>query len=113
MGGEAKSLTDRIKGLYRQYGRVGIATYLAISTSSFLTLYCLVERGVNVGGLLERVGIERHGKEGEGGSDGIRKSGALVVALGINKLLFPVRLGTTVWMTPKVSRMIERIKTRF
>lgn len=94
-------MKEKIKDLYTRYGKVGLCTYMAVSTTSVVTIYTLLKNGVNIQSLLGRVGLD---------PAKYQASGTFIVALGINKLLFPARLGLAVWLTPRISRFIQRKK---
>lgn len=92
-------MKERIRLLYSKYGKIGIATYFTISTSSLLTIYALLKNGVDLTAISERLGIDR---------ENFRSGGTLLVALGLNKILFPARIGLSFYLTPKIARFVGR-----
>lgn len=92
-------MKDRIRLLYSKYGKIGIATYFTISTSSLLTIYALLKNGVDLTTVVERFGLDK---------EKFRNGGTFLVALGLNKVLFPLRIGLSFYLTPKVARFFGK-----
>ena len=92
-------MREKLREVYSKYGKIGIITYFSISTTSFLTLYALLRNGVDLAAIAERFGLD---------PKRFHSGGALIVALGINKILFPVRIGLTMYVTPKVYRILRK-----
>lgn len=99
LGNPGKGMKEKIRSLYKQYGKIGVLTYFTISTSSFLTIYMLLKNGVDLSVIAEKAGLDR---------ERFRNGGALIVALGLNKILFPARIGLSFLLTPKIARLFGK-----
>lgn len=94
------TLTQRLKGFLKQYGKLGLGVYLGISTISVSSLYLALRTGVDVKALIKSIGLP---------DSGIWDSaGTFAVAYAIHKILMPLRLFLTVALTTWISK-----KTRF
>lgn len=127
------AIKEKLRTLYKQYGRVGIGVYLSVSAVSISSIYALLKAGVNVDPLVKRLpAFLRHdSKEMEqdeaiaeqllappysnnGNGKSVLKSerakswGMLLLALGLHKMLLPVRVFATVSLTPAIARWLHR-----
>lgn len=84
------------KALLKTYGSAYLLTSISFAVVSFGACYALVSAGVDVGALLEKVGL-RYGATGE-------RVGTFAIAYAAHKALSPVRFPPTVALTPVVAR---------
>ena len=91
---------DSAKSLLAKYGIAYLATSIPLAIVSFAICYYLVDSGVDVGGLLSRVGIEA-GDTGE-------KAGTFAIAYAAHKAASPIRFPPTVILTPVVAKLIGK-----
>lgn len=80
----------------RQYGRLGLAVYLSISTISIACCYTAVRAGVDPKRVMNRVGYELDARQ--------ERWGSVVAAYAIHKILLPVRISATVFLTGFLSK---------
>ena len=95
-----KKDTDSAKSLLKKYGIAYLATSIPLAAVSFAICYLLVDHGVNVGALLERVGISSGGAE--------EKAGTFAIAYAAHKAASPIRFPPTVLLTPVVAKLIGK-----
>lgn len=88
------------KSLLAKYGVAYLATSIPLALVSFAICYALVDNGVDVGGLLSKVGIEA-GDTGE-------KAGTFAIAYAAHKAASPIRFPPTVLLTPVVAKLIGK-----
>ncbi|KAL3769338.1 hypothetical protein ACHAW5_002923 [Stephanodiscus triporus] len=88
------------KSLLAKYGVAYLATSIPLAIVSFLLCYALVDNGVDVGGLLSKVGIDA-GDNGE-------KAGTFAIAYAAHKAASPIRFPPTVLLTPVVAKIIGK-----
>lgn len=93
-GGKGKK-TNQAKELLKRYGGAYLATSLSLSLVSFGLCYALVQAGVDVPIVLDKIGIHVNGT-GE-------KVGTFALAYAAHKALSPVRFPPTVALTPIVA----------
>ncbi|RIB17464.1 hypothetical protein C2G38_2088214 [Gigaspora rosea] len=121
---EHLSMTARLKQLTRQYGASAIAVYFLISTIDLGLTFVLIHSGG-----AERVKmVEEWIIETFGGSIVLKKkkilqdqhkdngtrhfppwAGTFVIAYGIHKILFPLRLGLTAAVTPPLVKKLRKM----
>eukprot|EP00534_Pseudo-nitzschia_fraudulenta_P000757 CAMPEP_0201124092 /NCGR_PEP_ID=MMETSP0850-20130426/10554_1 /ASSEMBLY_ACC=CAM_ASM_000622 /TAXON_ID=183588 /ORGANISM="Pseudo-nitzschia fraudulenta, Strain WWA7" /LENGTH=180 /DNA_ID=CAMNT_0047391285 /DNA_START=139 /DNA_END=681 /DNA_ORIENTATION=- len=89
---------ESAKSLLKKYGIAYLATSIPLALASFTACYFLVDNGVDVGSLLEKVGID-----GSGAAD---KAGTVAIAYAAHKAASPIRFPPTVLLTPVVAKMI-------
>ena len=89
-----KRLKDRLKKLIDDYGYVALAVYWAIFLSTLGVFYIALERGVDVGALIERMGMEW--------GEAAEKTGTVAVAYAATKILQPLRILLTLALVPPV-----------
>ncbi|CAK9257147.1 unnamed protein product [Sphagnum jensenii] len=87
--------TNKAKELLAQYGGAYLVTSISLSLVSFALCYALVQGGVDVPALLEKVGIRADGT-GE-------KVGTFALAYAAHKAASPIRFPPTVALTPIVA----------
>jgi hypothetical protein len=91
---------ESAKTLLKKYGIAYLATSIPLAILSFTLCYVLVDNGVDVGSLLEKVGIEN-----SGAAD---KAGTVAIAYAAHKAASPIRFPPTVLLTPVVAKIIGR-----
>lgn len=89
------------KSLLAKYGIAYLATSIPLAIISFAICYTLVDNGVDVAGLLAKVGINNVGDAGE-------KAGTFAIAYAAHKAASPIRFPPTVLLTPVVARLIGK-----
>ena len=89
------------KSLLAKYGIAYLATSIPLAIVSFAICYTLVDNGVDVAGLLAKVGINNVGDAGE-------KAGTFAIAYAAHKAASPIRFPPTVLLTPVVARLIGK-----
>jgi len=100
-----KSMTVKEKFSFymKKYGYIFVAVHLTTSMTILFSIYSLIKSGVDVGSLLEMVGFS---------STKSIKGTAFIVALGIYKLILPLRLTISIILTPPCARLINRIRNK-
>ena len=91
---------ESAKSLLAKYGVAYLATSIPLAIVSFALCYLLVDNGVDVGGLLSKVGIDA-GDNGE-------KAGTFAIAYAAHKAASPIRFPPTVLLTPAVAKIIGK-----
>ena len=91
---------ESAKSLLKKYGVAYLATSIPLAIVSFSLFYVLVDNGVDVGSLLEKVGIENSGAADT--------AGTVAIAYAAHKAASPIRFPPTVLLTPVVAKMIGR-----
>ncbi|KAE8693001.1 putative CCR4-associated factor 1-like protein 9-like [Hibiscus syriacus] len=99
-GGEKKSKGDKAKELLAKYGGAYLATSITLSLISFSLCYALINAGVDVQALLQKVGISTDAT-GE-------KVGTFALAYAAHKAASPIRFPPTVALTPIVASWIGK-----
>ena len=90
---------ESAKSLLKRYGIAYLATSIPLALVSFIICYLLVDNGVDVSGLLAKVGIE---------SDAGEKAGTFALAYAAHKAASPIRFPPTVALTPVVAKLIGK-----
>lgn len=91
---------ESAKSLLKRYGIAYLATSIPLAIVSFAICYLLVDNGVDVAGLLGKVGIEAGGA-GE-------TAGTVAIAYAAHKAASPIRFPPTVLLTPVVAKLIGK-----
>lgn len=91
---------ESAKSLLKKYGVAYLATSIPLAILSFSLCYVLVDNGVDVGALLEKIGIENSGTTDT--------AGTVALAYAAHKAASPIRFPPTVLLTPVVAKMIGR-----
>jgi hypothetical protein len=91
---------ESAKSLLKRYGIAYLATSIPLAIVSFAICYLLVDIGVDVAGLLGKVGIEAGGA-GE-------TAGTVAIAYAAHKAASPIRFPPTVLLTPIVAKLIGK-----
>lgn len=91
---------ESAKSLLKRYGIAYLATSIPLALLSFAVCYVLVDNGVDVAGLLSKVGIQ--------GSDTSEKAGTFALAYAAHKAASPIRFPPTVVLTPVVAKLIGK-----
>ena len=91
---------ESAKSLLAKYGVAYLATSIPLAIVSFAICYALVDNGVDVGGLLAKVGID--------GGDTGEKAGTFAIAYAAHKAASPIRFPPTVLLTPAVAKIIGK-----
>lgn len=90
---------ESAKSLLKKYGIAYLATSIPLALLSFVICYALVDQGVDVAGLLAKVGIENGATE---------KAGTFAIAYAAHKAASPIRFPPTVLLTPLVAKAIGK-----
>ncbi len=88
------------KSLLAKYGVAYLATSIPLAIVSFAICYGLVDNGVDVAGLLTKVGITVGDTE--------EKVGTFAIAYAAHKAASPIRFPPTVLLTPVVAKLIGK-----
>ncbi|CAN1251904.1 Protein FAM210B, mitochondrial [Linum perenne] len=99
---EKTSKGDQAKQLLAKYGGAYLATSISLSIVSFSLCYALVNAGVDIQSLLQKVGISTDAT-GE-------KVGTFALAYAAHKAASPIRFPPTVALTPIVAGWIGKKK---
>jgi hypothetical protein len=92
---------DSAKSLLKKYGIAYLATSIPLAILSFGLFYILVDQGVDVAALLQKVGIEQV-------STTTSTAGTVAIAYAAHKAASPIRFPPTVILTPIVAKMIGK-----
>lgn len=100
-----KSFTDKNSNvkpqdLLKKYGIAYLATSISFAIVSYAICYLLVSYGVDVGIILEKIGIKANAAASNAGTAGI--------AYAIHKAASPIRFPPTVALTPIVAEWIGK-----
>lgn len=90
-----KEKTVDAKALLKRYGSAYLVTSITLALISFGICYGLIDNGVDVASLLQKVGIDP-GASGE-------KAGTAAIAYAVHKAASPIRFPPTVALTPVVA----------
>ena len=88
------------KSLLAKYGVAYLATSIPLAIVSFAICYFLVDNGVDVAGLLNKIGIHSGNTE--------EKVGTFAIAYAAHKAASPIRFPPTVLLTPVVAKLIGK-----
>ncbi|XP_021715679.1 uncharacterized protein LOC110683585 [Chenopodium quinoa] len=99
-GKRQKSKGEEAKELLAKYGGAYLATSITLSLISFTLCYALINAGVDVSALLQKVGIASN-ETGE-------KIGTFALAYAAHKAASPIRFPPTVALTPIVASWIGK-----
>lgn len=99
-GKREKTKTEEAKELLAKYGGAYLATSITLSLISFTLCYALINSGVDVSALLQKVGISTN-ETGE-------KVGTFALAYAAHKAASPIRFPPTVALTPVVAAWIGK-----
>ncbi len=94
------SRMDMAKKLLKRYGSAYLLTSISLSLVSITVFYFLVAGGVDVGGLLEKVGITVNATS--------EQFGTFALAYAAHKGSSPIRFGPTVALTPLVAKWLGK-----
>lgn len=97
---DGKSKTDQAKDLLKRYGSAYLITSISFAIVSFAGCYALVASGVDVAGLLARVGLKV--------TETSEKVGTFAIAYAAHKALSPVRFPPTVALTPVMAKWLGK-----
>jgi hypothetical protein len=92
---------ESAKSLLKKYGIAYLATSIPLAMVSFGLCYLLVDNGVDVASLLQRVGINEN-------ADAAEKAGTFAIAYAAHKAASPIRFPPTVLLTPVVAKLIGK-----
>ncbi|KAK2640809.1 hypothetical protein Ddye_022572 [Dipteronia dyeriana] len=99
-GEKKKSKGNQAKELLAKYGGAYLATSITLSLISFALCYALINAGVDVQALLQKVGIST--------SETGEKVGTFALAYAAHKAASPIRFPPTVALTPIVASWIGK-----
>ncbi|OIV99266.1 hypothetical protein TanjilG_17076 [Lupinus angustifolius] len=97
---QQKSKGDQAKELLAKYGGAYLATSITLSLISFALCYALINAGVDVQALLQKVGITTN--------EASEKVGTFALAYAAHKAASPIRFPPTVALTPIVAGWIGK-----
>jgi len=86
--------------LLKKYGSAYLITSITLAIVSYATCYTLVSQGVDVGDLLDKVGIKV--------TSASSTAGTAAVAYAVHKAASPIRFPPTVALTPVVAQWIGK-----
>ena len=92
--------TESAQSLLKRYGIAYLATSIPLALVSFSLCYVLVSNGVDVAGLLTKIGVESS-PTGE-------TAGTVAIAYAAHKAASPIRFPPTVLLTPVVAKLIGK-----
>ena len=98
--GDAKEKATTAGDLLKQYGGAYLLTTTSFAIVSFAICYTLVSNGVDVAGLLGKIGIEP--------SQNAQTGGTFAIAYAAHKAASPIRFPPTVALTPVVAKMLGK-----
>ena len=99
-GSATPSRMDMAKALLKRYGSAYLFTSISLSLISITVFYFLVAGGVDVAGLLEKVGINVNATS--------ESFGTFALAYAAHKASSPIRFGPTVALTPLVAKWLGK-----
>lgn len=91
---------ETAKDLLKKYGVAYLATSIPLAAISFTICYFLVSAGVDVSGLLEKVGIVPQ--------ETTTQAGTAAIAYAAHKAASPIRFPPTVLLTPYVAKLLGK-----
>ena len=91
---------ESAKSLLKKYGIAYLATSIPLAALSFAICYLLVDNGVDVSSLLNKIGIES--------SSTSETAGTLAIAYAAHKAASPIRFPPTVLLTPVVAKLLGK-----
>jgi len=95
-----KNANVKPQDLLKKYGIAYLATSISFAIVSYAICYLLVSYGVDVGALLEKIGMKANAAASNAGTAGI--------AYAIHKAASPIRFPPTVALTPIVAEWIGK-----
>jgi hypothetical protein len=104
-----KAVTEGDKGdgekvkpqdLLKKYGVAYLATSITLAIISYAICYILVSNGIDVGALLEKLGIQS--------SAAASNTGTAAIAYAVHKAASPIRFPPTVVLTPIVAEWLGK-----
>ncbi|CAM9427241.1 unnamed protein product, partial [Heterosigma akashiwo] len=96
--GDGESKVSSAKELLKKYGSAYLVTSISLAIVSFSLCYVMVDNGVDVAGLLSKVGIETSATS--------EKVGTFAIAYAAHKAASPIRFPPTVALTPVVANLL-------
>jgi Protein of unknown function (DUF1279) len=99
--GKSGNNLDSAKSLLKKYGIAYLATSIPLAALSFALFYILVDNGVDVAALLNKIGIEQV-------SETTSTAGTVAIAYAAHKAASPIRFPPTVILTPIVAKWIGK-----
>lgn len=100
------SLKEKMKPFIAQYGKITVYTYLGISFADLAFWYVVVQNGVDVKKIIQKVGIKIDEEKFKKPS----KLGNFMIALIIHKATVPIRLPICLGCVPFVARVVGKSK---
>ncbi len=100
--------TQRVKpgDLLKRYGGAYLATSVTLSLGSYALCYYLVDAGIDVSALLEKIGI--HSAAAGVGATTTTTAGTAAIAYAFHKAASPIRFPPTVALTPVVASWLGK-----
>ena len=94
---------ERLKRIIQNYGATAVVLHIALSLTSLGFFYCLIYFGFDI---TSYVNLE---KFGETAAKVMAGSGTFAVAYALHKMIMPIRVTATVFLTPVVVRQLRAI----
>lgn len=91
-----KTLSQRLKAFFQQYGKLGFIVYLGIGAGTLGPIYLALKAGIDIKELTSRLGIPDN--------DFLKNAGTFAIAYGIYKVLLPARLFITIALTSWIAK---------
>eukprot|EP00450_Noctiluca_scintillans_P017268 CAMPEP_0194527290 /NCGR_PEP_ID=MMETSP0253-20130528/63344_1 /TAXON_ID=2966 /ORGANISM="Noctiluca scintillans" /LENGTH=112 /DNA_ID=CAMNT_0039372211 /DNA_START=1 /DNA_END=340 /DNA_ORIENTATION=+ len=91
----------QMRNLLAQYGKLGVAVHVALSTLSLTGCYAAVKNNAPVEECLSWVGLRAEGTEA------IATGSTMFTAWAIHKMIFPIRAPLTLAITPLAARLLR------
>mmetsp|Transcript_1002 Transcript_1002/g.1266 ORF Transcript_1002/g.1266 Transcript_1002/m.1266 type:complete len:189 (+) Transcript_1002:131-697(+) len=95
-----ESGASQAKELLKKYGSAYLVTSISFAIVSFSICYALVDNGVDVAALLEKVGITA--------TQNTETAGTFAIAYAAHKAASPIRFPPTVALTPVVANLLGK-----
>lgn len=108
---------ERVRLLFRKYGKIGVATHLSIYAATFSGCYYAAESNVNLARHLEGWGLlsdrdvaedKDPDKRGIIARNLTNSGSSFALAFLCTKALLPVRVPLTVAITPAIARVLQQ-----
>ena len=97
---DKESLNLKPKDLLAKYGGAYLITSICLAIISYATCFLLVDKGIDVGALLEKVGIKASATSST--------TGTAAIAYVFHKAASPIRFPPTVALTPVVAELLGK-----
>ncbi|XP_062328301.1 protein FAM210B, mitochondrial [Osmerus eperlanus] len=103
-GEDKPSRTQQLKKVFKEYGAVGVSFHVCISLMSLGMFYLAVSSGIDMAGLLCKLGFSESGVQSKMAAG----TSTLVLAYAVHKLFAPVRISITLVSVPLIVRHFRK-----